>query len=137
MKKIRVLLVDDFAAFRRLVYWIFSDKPELQVVGEALNGVEAIRKSEELQPDLIVLDVSLPLLNGIEAARQIYHVAPNSKIVFFSVNNSPDIARLALETGGNAFVVKSDATRDLLTAIDAAIEGKRFVSRSLDKSRLI
>ena len=135
--KIRVLLVDDFAAFRRLVCWIFNEKPELQVVGEAVNGLEAVHKSEVLQPDLVVLDVSLPLLNGIEAARQICRLSPKSKIVFFSVNSSPDIARIALESGGTAFVAKSDATRDLLTAIDAVLLGERFVSESLAKCGLI
>lgn len=134
-KPIRVVVVDDFAAFRRLIVWIFNDWAQLKVIGEAANGSDAISMCQELQPDLVVLDISLPDSNGVEVARHIRTVAGNTRIVFASENHNPETAREALAVG-NAFVVKSDATRDLLAAIDAALNGKRFVSRSLAQWKL-
>ena len=106
-------------------------QPKLQVIGEVSDGLEAVQKAEELQPDLILLDIGLPTLNGIEAARQIRKVSPGSKILFVSENRSVDIAEEALSTGAGGYVVKSDAAGELLPAVKAVLEGKRFVSASL------
>jgi CheY-like chemotaxis protein len=100
----------------------------LQIVFEASDGLQAVNKATELQPDLILLDIGLPTLNGIEAARRIRYLAPNAKILFLSENNSPDIAEAALNTGARGYVIKSDAGRELLPAIQAVVEGKQFVS---------
>jgi DNA-binding NarL/FixJ family response regulator len=104
---------------------------DLQIIGEAADGDEAIQKVVELQPEVILLDISLPRLNGIEAARRIAKVAPNSKILFVTENRSTDMAEEALSTGAAGFVIKSDAARELLPAIKTVLEGKRFISASL------
>jgi CheY-like chemotaxis protein len=103
----------------------------LQVIGEASDGLEAVQRAQELQPDLILLDIGLPTLNGIEAARRIREVSPASKILFVSENRSAGIAEEALSTGAGGYVVKSDAAGELLPAVDTVLKGKRFLSASL------
>jgi DNA-binding NarL/FixJ family response regulator len=109
-------------------------QPGWHVVCEVSDGLEAVQKAEELKPDLILLDVGLPKLNGIEAARQIRKLAPNSKILFLSGLDSPDIAGGASNTGASGYVVKSDAGNELLSAVEAILQGKRFVSSGLKGS---
>jgi DNA-binding NarL/FixJ family response regulator len=128
---IRVLVADDFAPWRRLLPTILREKPELQVVCEVSDGLEAVQKARELQPDLILLDIGLPSLNGIEAARRMRKLSPKSKILFVSENYSMDIARETLAAGGCAYVIKSDAGSELLTAVEAALLDKQFVSARL------
>lgn len=124
----RVLIVEDFVAFRRFVCSTLGTKPELQVVGEASDGREAVQKAEELKPDLILLDIGLPTLNGIDAARQIRKLSPESKIIFLSQESSADVIEAALSLGALAYVVKMRAESDLLAAVDSVLLGKRFVS---------
>ena len=124
----RILLVDDFAPWRQAVSSILLAKPELQVVGEASDGPEAVEKAVELKPDLILLDIGLPTLNGIEVARQIRRLAPESKIIFLSQESSDDIAQEALNTGAAGYVVKTMAGSDLLTAVESVSEQCQFGS---------
>lgn len=124
----RVLIVEDFVPFRRFVCSTLGTKPELQVVSEASDGLEAVQKAEELKPDLILLDIGLPSLNGIAAARQIRKLSPESKIIFLSQESSADIIQEALNLGAWAYVVKTRAQSDLLAAVDAVLQGKVFVS---------
>jgi DNA-binding NarL/FixJ family response regulator len=128
---IRVLVVDDYQPWRRFVCSTLQRVAEFEVIGEVSDGPEAIEKAQELQPDLILLDIGMPTLNGIEAARQIRERCPKSKILFVSENRSPDIAQAALNTGAGGYVVKSDANSELLSAIKAVLEGRRFISASL------
>jgi DNA-binding NarL/FixJ family response regulator len=128
---IRVLVVDDFENWRRQVHSLLQARPAWQVIAEASDGSEAVQKAEELKPDLIVLDVGLPNLNGIEAARQIRQRSPSSKIVFLSLNKDLNLVRAALGTGAQGYVLKTDARRELLPAMDAVLRGKQFVSSSL------
>jgi YesN/AraC family two-component response regulator len=93
--------------------------------------LEAVRKAMDLQPDLILLDIGLPKLSGIEAARRIRELSSRSKVIFLSENRSWDIAQEALRTGAGGYVVKTDAARELLPAVEAVLNGKRFVSASL------
>src|SRR5271157_3766281 len=96
MSTFRVLVVDDYEPFRRFICSTLANRPELQIVAEASDGLEAVHKAEELQPDLIVLDVGLPTLNGIEAARRIRRLSSESKILFVSQESSTDVVQEAL-----------------------------------------
>jgi DNA-binding NarL/FixJ family response regulator len=125
---IRVLVVDDYEPFRQFVRSTLAKKPELQIVGETSDGLDAVLKAEELKADLILLDIGLPGLNGIEVARRIRKVAPESKIIFLSQESSPDVIQVALDLGARGYVVKASAGTDLLAAVDAVLQGKQFVS---------
>lgn len=131
---VRVLVADDFEPWRRLLHSILRDRPELQVVCEVSDGMEAVQKALELQPDLILLDIGLPTLSGIEAARRIRSLVPNAKILFVSENYSIDIARGTLSAGGSGYVIKSDAGSELLAAVDAVFLGRQFVSARLGQN---
>jgi DNA-binding NarL/FixJ family response regulator len=128
MTPIRVLVVEDFVPFRRFICSTLGKKGELQVIGEASDGLEAVHKAEELQPDLILLDIGLPTLNGIEAARQIRILAPDAKIIFVSQESSADVVQEALGLGAWGYVVKTQAGSDLLAAVETVLLEKQFVS---------
>lgn len=123
--------MDDHEPWRSFILSGLEKWPELQIIGEASDGREAVQKSQQLQPNLILLDIGLPTMNGIEAARQIRQQSPNSRILFCSENLSPDVAEEALLAGGGGYLVKSDAGSDLLSAVTSVVGGRRFVSRTL------
>jgi DNA-binding NarL/FixJ family response regulator len=125
---IRVLVVADFQSFRRFICSKLGQKPEVRVICEVSDGLEAVQKAEELKPDLILLDIGLPTLNGIEAARRIRELVPESKVIFSTQETSADIIQEAMRLGAWGYVFKTDAERDLLPAIDAVLSGTRFVS---------
>jgi DNA-binding NarL/FixJ family response regulator len=127
-RSIRVLVVEDYKPFQRFVASTLQKQPELQIICKASDGLEAVQKAEELQPDLIVLDIGLPSLNGIEVARQIRKLSPKSKILFLSQESSADVMQEALALGALGYVVKAHAGRDLLPAVGAVLEGRQFVS---------
>ena len=126
---IRVLVVDDYKPFRQFVTSRLQNASSVYVCWEASDGLEAVQKAEELQPDLILLDIGLPKLNGIEAARRIRKVSLGSKILFVSQESSADAVRGALGTGAHGYVVKTDARRELLEGVNAVLRGDRFVGR--------
>ena len=128
MQKIRVLVAEDFAPFRRYVRSTLSQRPNLQIVGEVSDGEEAVQKAQELKPDLILLDVGLPTLNGIVAARQIRNFIPHVKIIFVTQESSAEMAEEAFNSGGRGYVLKTRAGSDLLVAVDAILEGRQFIS---------
>lgn len=125
---IRVMVVEDFQPFRQLVCSKLQENSELQVICEVSDGLDAVQKAEELQPDLILLDIGLPTLNGIKAAHRILGFAPESKIIFLTQETSPDVVQEAMRLGAWGYVFKIYAARDLLLAIDAVVSGKLFVS---------
>jgi DNA-binding NarL/FixJ family response regulator len=132
----RVLVVDDYERWRRHVVDTIQPHPAWQVIGEADDGLEAVQKVRRLRPDLILLDIGLPTLDGIEAARRIIADDPDARILFLSEHRSLDIVGTALATGARGYVVKSDAGRDLLPAMQAAVDGTSFVSAGLNAGAL-
>jgi DNA-binding NarL/FixJ family response regulator len=121
---IRVPLVDDYEDWRNQVRVLLQARPEWLVICEASDGAEAVQKAEEVKPDLILLDIGLPKLNGIEAAQRIRQSSPNSKIVFLSTDNSIDTIQVAVSTGARGFVCKVHAQTELLPAIDTVLRGE-------------
>jgi len=130
-------VVEDHERWRHFFSSALQKAPELQVIGEVSDGLKGVQKVEELQPDLILLDIGLPTLNGIEAARRIREVSPSSKILFISENRSIDIVKEALSTGAHGYILKSDAASELMPAVKAVLEGQRFVSASLSANDLV
>jgi DNA-binding NarL/FixJ family response regulator len=124
----RVLIVEDFPAFRRFICSMLGASLDLRVIAEVSDGLEAVQKAAELKPDLVLLDIGLPTINGIEAARQIRKLSPESKIVFLSQETSADVVEEALSTGAWGYVVKAKAASQLLTVVEAVISGTRFVN---------
>ena len=115
---------------------MLGKQPGLEVVGLVSDGQKAVQQAEELQPDLIILDISLPSLNGIEAARQIRVVSPGSIILFLSANSSPEVALEALRTGARGYVLKAEVETELLVAVHAVLRGNRFMSGGVTRNGL-
>jgi DNA-binding NarL/FixJ family response regulator len=128
---VRVLVVDDYEPFRRFVCSTIEKQPHLQVIGESADGLEAVQKAVELHPELIVLDIGLPRLNGIEAARRIRKLCPECKILFLSQESSADVVEEALGLGARGYVAKAYAGSELLAAVDTVCQGRQFVSRAI------
>jgi DNA-binding NarL/FixJ family response regulator len=131
MSSVRVLVVEDSEPFRRFICSTLGKRPELRIVGEVSDGLEAVHKGEELHPDLILLDVGLPTLDGIEAGRRIRKLSPKSKILFVSQESSADVVQEALCVGALGYIVKAHAGSELLAAVEAVSQGRRFVSAGL------
>ena len=125
------MIVDDFEPWRSFVSAMLMKEPNLQIVCEVADAVAAIGEANKVQPNLILLDIGLPILNGIEAAHQILQIAPGSRILFVSEQADPDVVMAAMEAGGAGYVLKSDAGDELLTAITAILRGDQFLSSSL------
>jgi DNA-binding NarL/FixJ family response regulator len=125
---VRVIVVEDFVTFREFICKELAKRPAFQVICELSDGLQAIQKAKELQPDLILMDIGLPTMNGVAAARQILKLAPESKIIFVSQESSPDVVQEALNLGARGYVVKTRAATDLLAAVEAVLEGRQFVS---------
>jgi DNA-binding NarL/FixJ family response regulator len=125
---LRVLVVEDFVPYRRFILSILASMGDLPVISEVSDGLEAVQKAVELQPDFILLDIGLPSLDGIEAARQIRKLVPKSKIIFLTIESSADVVQEALSLGARGYVVKAMAESELLTALEAVLLGKTFVS---------
>ena len=118
---VRVLIAEDFPPFRQFVCSMLAERNDLRIIEKVSDGVEAVQKAAELKPDLILLDIGLPTMNGIEAARRIRALVPESKIIFLSQESSADVIEEALNTGAGGYVVKAQAGSQLLAAIDAAM----------------
>jgi DNA-binding NarL/FixJ family response regulator len=127
----RTLVVDDSEPWRQHILSILQTQPELRVVADTADGLEAVQKAKELQPDLILLDIGLPNLNGLEAANRIRQVAADAKILFLTLNSDQDVVRAALNTGAQGYVLKTDAGRELLPAVAGVLGGDDFVSSGI------
>lgn len=127
----RLLVVDDFRLWRDCVKSHLEGYPHLRIVGFASDGFEAIQKVGELQPDLVLLDISLPKLNGFETAGKIRKLTPNCKIIFLSGHSCPGMVRGAFEAGGSGYVHKEDAMAELLVGLEAVLAGRQYLSSSV------
>jgi DNA-binding NarL/FixJ family response regulator len=131
---IRILLVDDYEPFRRYVFSILKKQANMQVVGEAADGLQAVRQAEALQPDVILLDIGLPGINGIEAARQIGEVAGKARVIFLTQESSPEIVEEAFDVGAWGYIIKTQAAAELLAAVEAVSHGERFFNANNEKA---
>ena len=130
---IRILLVDDFEPWRRQVCSILAERPDLRVVAETADGLEAVQKAEELKPDLILLDIGLPSLDGLEAAKRIRLVTPGTKVIFVTQNSDKGVVQAAFSTGARGYVLKAGAGRELLPAVAAVLSGDQFLSSGVKR----
>ena len=131
---ISILVVDDYEPWRRSVCSMLKTQPDLHVIGEASDGLEAIQKAQTLKPDLVLLDIGLPQLNGLETENQLCQLVPNARVLFVSQNSDAEIVHAALNNGAHGYVLKADGG-ELLSAIKAVIRGERFVSSGIKMAR--
>src|ERR1700751_1180065 len=124
MLPMRVLVAEDFAPFWEFIRSMLAERPDVQIIGEVADGLEGVQKAELLEPDLILLDIGLPTLNGIEAARRIRKLSPTSKIIIVTQESSPDVVQEALGLGALGYVVKAHAGRELIAAVEGVREGR-------------
>jgi DNA-binding NarL/FixJ family response regulator len=130
---IQILVVDDFLPWHCLVQKTLESETDLKIRAIATDGLEAVQKATELRPDVILMDISLPKMNGFEATRHIRLLSSASRILFLSEHRGFDLIEAAFQSGGLGYVLKSDAGSDLLTGIRAVLRGQLFVSRSLNR----
>lgn len=128
----RVLIVDDHAFIRRGVQTILHPFPEWEFCGEADNGRDAIRMADELRPEVIIMDVSMPGLNGIEATRAIRKTQPGVKIVLLTLHESADLVRSAFRAGARGYLLKTDAEQELVRALTAVMGEGSYISPKID-----
>ena len=126
MKKLRILLADDHKIIRDGLKLLVNEQPDMHVVGEAGNGREVLEKARELKPNVVVMDLSMPELNGLEAARQILKTVPDVRVLILSVHESEELVREILDAGAHGYVLKSDAGRELAAAIHALRKHETF-----------
>jgi len=131
---IRILLVDDHEVFRRYVSSMLKEQANVQIIAEAEDGLQAVKQAEALQPDVILLDIGLPGINGIEAARQIGEIANKARIIFLTQESSPEVVQEALDLGAWAYITKVHAGTELLPAVDAVSRGERFINENNNSS---
>jgi len=131
----RTLVVEDNKSFLDLVTSTLRRQPNLRIVGEAQNGIDAVERAEALQPDLILLDIGLPGLNGIEAAHRIRRLVPDARILFLTQETAAEIVAEAFDLGAWGYVIKAQAGKELLLAVEAILSGKKFVSDGLNSHR--
>jgi len=125
---IRILLVDDHPIVRQGLRTLLEGHSDWQVIGEAADGAEAVEKAKDLNPDVMVLDVTMPRMNGLEACRLLRRQSPKLEILFVTQHDSPQMMREALEAGARGYVVKSNAARDLLAAVEAVSQHRVFTA---------
>lgn len=126
MAKLRILVADDHEIVRRGTLSLLEGEADLEICGEAVNGRDALDQARATNPDIVILDIGMPSLNGLEAARQILKEFPQTKILILTVHESEQVVREVLDAGARGFILKSDAARDLVAAVDALRKNKTF-----------
>ena len=133
MREIRILLADDHTVVRKGLRLLLETQPGFSVIADAADGREAVALAERLSPDVVVMDVAMPILNGIEAARQITARHPQAAVVFLSMHSDESYVLKALKAGARAYLLKDSAEYDLINAVKAVSEGKAFFSPAISK----
>jgi len=133
MSLVRILLVDDFSLWQDFVRTCFKERSDVHILGIASNALEAIRKAEDLQPDLILLDIGLPDMGGIEAAERIRQLVPKTKIIFLTGHSDPEFVREAFRAGGDGYILKWDAATELVVGTESVLLGRKFTSSSVEE----
>jgi two-component system response regulator NreC len=132
MGRLKILIVDDHELFKRGVRSLLESHPGLEVCGEAADGLEATEKAKQLQPDIVLMDITMPRMDGLQATRVIRRDVPGSKVLVLSQHDSPQMLSEALKAGASAFVTKSQTSLHLLAALDAVAQGRPFQGDSGD-----
>jgi DNA-binding NarL/FixJ family response regulator len=133
-KHLRILVADDQPYFRRVVRALLESKRDWEVCGEASDGQEAIERTLELHPDVVVMDVSMPRLNGLEATRQIHQSFPHARVLILTFHDFPDLARVAEDAGARGCVLKTDSSRFLIPAVESLDTSTTFFSYKDERS---
>jgi len=133
---VRILLVDDHEPFRRYIFSMLAEDAAVQVVGPAGDGLEAVQQAKVLQPDVILLDIGLPGINGIEAARQIGEIANKARIIFLTQESSPEVVQKAFNLGAWGYITKAQAGAELLPAVEVVSRGERFLNENSNNNKV-
>ncbi|MBI2821008.1 MAG: response regulator transcription factor [Acidobacteria bacterium] len=133
MKKVRILVADDHEVVRHGIRVLLEAEPGWDVCATAVTGREAVRKAEELKPDVVVMDISMPELNGLEATRQIVKLVPRTEVLILTMHDSEDLVREVLDAGARGYVLKSDAGRNLVAAVNALCQHKPFFTSKVSE----
>lgn len=131
MSTTKILVVDDFHPWHQFALEILKHEKNLTIVAFASDGREAVEKAVQWQPEIILMDVSLPVMSGFEATGRIREASPNSRILFVSEHRGSDLIQMAFDVGGSGYILKSDSNSDLLRGVRAVLRGEQFVSKSL------
>lgn len=132
----RILVVDDHTLIRKGIQNILRPWPEWEFCGEAANGEEAVRLTQYLQPDIVLMDISMPVMDGLRATRAIRKVSPETKVLLLTLHDSIEWMQYALQSGAKGYVLKSDSEAELLRALETVARNQVYVSPGLDADRL-
>ena len=134
MKKVRLLVADDHKIFRQGIKKLLEEEPDLQVVGEAADGREAVKRATELKPDVILMDIAMANLNGLEATKQIKKVLPDVKVIMLTMHKNEEYVLHSFQVGASGFILKEGAVEELVSAIRSIHQNKSFLSPSISKT---
>lgn len=136
MEKIRTLIVDDHIIFRQGISRLLDEEKDINVVGEASQGREAIQRARELNPDVVLIDVSMPIMNGIEATRKLRRLSPRTKVLALSMYDEDEYIFSILKAGASGYLLKDSAVKDLISAIHCVHKGDAYLSPSVSKKTI-
>ncbi len=127
----RILIVDDHAAIRQSLHHTFEEEPGMQVIAEAVDGYDAIELTRQLQPDIVIMDIQMPRLDGVSATRQITNTWPDIRVIALSTHHSTVYVKAMLAAGASGYVLKDDMLPDLIEAVEAVSAGQSYLSPAL------